>query len=427
MYLTTKSRRQLGRPLKIGLLAAGILLALSGAVIVYQPSEPVKESEPQWLPVEPKPMILRLGLVGRLEPASLVTFTAPFDGTVQEKLVEEGQRVKRGQVLLRLDTAQLEIQLREALSSLLKTKRAVHDLAHWPQGLEVARVRRTVASVQMNLNDTELKLAETSTLLARGIVPRMEVDALEQQAKAQRLGLAAAQAELQEALSKGSGENRQIAEMELANATAKYEALLALQARRELTAPFAGIVMRVPGAASDKPTEPVQRGARASQGQPLFSLANLEQLRVVAKVEEVDINQIQEGQPVEITGDGFDGIALSGNVASVGSQVVTSDLQGSAGVSYEVMVTMPPLTAEQQKHLKLGMSAKLSIVIYQNDSAIVIPPEAIQKEGQQLFVEYSDAEDKAAQRVTVKAGRVTAEGVEVFGLKLGCEGTEGIR
>ncbi|MEE7627374.1 efflux RND transporter periplasmic adaptor subunit [Methylobacter sp. Wu8] len=419
MHLTTKSRRQLGRPLKVGLLTAGILLALSGAVIVYQPSEPVKAPEPQWLPVEPKPMILRLGLVGRLEPASLVTFTAPFDGTVQEKLVEEGLRVKRGQALLRLDTAQLEIQLREALSSLLKAKRAVHDLEHWPQGLEVARVRRTVASVQMNLNDTELKLAETSTLLARGIVPRMEVDALEQQAKAQRIDLAAAQAELQEVLSKGNGENRQIAEMELANATAKYDALRTLQARRELTAPFAGIVMRVPGAASDKPTEPVQRGARTSQGQPLFGLANLEQLRVVAKVEEVDINQIQEGQPVEITGDGFDGIALSGNVASVGSQVVTSDLPGSAGVSYEVMVTMPPLTAEQQKHLKLGMSAKLSIVIYQNDSAIVIPPEAIRKEGQQLFVEYSDAEDKEAQRVTVKAGRVTTEGVEVFGLKPG--------
>lgn len=402
----------------MGLLSASILLALSSAIVVYQPSEPTKVSESQWLPVEPKPMILRLGLVGRLEPASLVIFAAPFDGTVQEKLVEEGQRVKRGQVLLRLDTAQLEIQLREALSNLLKAKRTVHDLAHWSQGLEVARVRRSMASIQMNLNDIELKLAETRTLLARGIVPRIEVDALEQQAKAQRLDLTAAQAELQEALSKGDGENRQIAEMELANATAKYEALLTLQARRELTAPFAGIVMRVPGVVSDKPTEPVQRGARASQGQPLFGLANLEQLRVVAKVEEVDINQVQEGQSVEITGDGFDGITLRGNVASVGSQVVTSDLPGS-GITYEVMVAMPPLTAEQQKHLKLGMSAKLSIVIYQNDSAIVIPPEAIQKEGRQLFVEYSDAEGKAAQRVMVKAGRVTAEGVEVFGLKFG--------
>jgi len=84
-----------------------------------------------------------------------------------------------------------------------------------------------------------------------------------------------------------------------------------------------------------------------------------------------------------------------------------------------VVVTMPALSAEQQKRLKLGMSAKLSIITYQNDTAIVIPHEVIQKEGDQLFVEYRDTEGNAAQRIEVKTGRVTAEGVEVFGLKAG--------
>lgn len=127
---------------------------------------------------------------------------------------------------------------------------------------------------------------------------------------------------------------------------------------------------------------------------------------------------MQEGQSVAITGDGFDGITLSGNIASVGTQVVTSDSLGS-GATYEVIVAMPALTAEQQKRLKLGMSAKLSIVTYQNDTAIVIPPETIQKDGNQLFVEYRDTQGKTAQRIAVKVGRVTAEGVEVFGLKPG--------
>jgi multidrug efflux pump subunit AcrA (membrane-fusion protein) len=415
----TKLNRLLGRRRKTWLLAGVILLAMGGAVIAYQANESTQAPEPQWLRAEPKSMILRLGLVGRLEPASLVTFTAPFDGTVQEKIVEEGQRVERGQVLLRLDTTQLEIQLREALASLLKAKRAVHEMTHWTQGQEVARARRAMTTIQMNLSDTERKLAETSALLTRGIVPRMEVDSLEQQVNAQRLDLAAAQAEYKLALGKGSGEDRQIAEMELANASARYDALRVLESRRELVAPFAGIIMRVSGVGSDRsPTEPVQRGARVSRGQPLFGLASLEQLRVVAKVEEVDINLVQEGQLVEITGDGFDSIALSGNIASVGAQVVTSDSPGS-GTSYDVIVAMPTLTAEQQKRLKLGMSAKLSIVTYQNDAAIVIPPEAIQKDGKQLFVEHSDTVGKTAQRIVVKAGRVTAEGVEVFGLKPG--------
>ena len=208
----TKLNRLLGQRFKVWLLAGVILLALGGAVIAYQTNEKAQAPEPQWLRVEARPMVLRLGLVGRLEPASLITFTAPFDGTVEEKITEEGQRVKRGQVLLRLDTAHLDIQLREALAGLLKAKRAVYDLAHWSQGQEVARARRAMTTIRMNLDDTERKLAETSALLARGIVPRMEVDALEQQANAQRLDLAAAQAQFKLVLAKGSGEDRQIAD-----------------------------------------------------------------------------------------------------------------------------------------------------------------------------------------------------------------------
>ena len=179
----TKLNRVLGQRFKVWLLAGVILLALGGAVIAYQTNETAQAPEPQWLRVEARPMVLRLGLVGRLEPASLITFTAPFDGTVEEKITEEGQRGKRGdwsrraprerkQVLLRLDTAHLDIQLREALAGLLKAKRAVYDLAHWSQGQEVARARRAMTTIRMNLDDTERKLAETSALLARGIVPR---------------------------------------------------------------------------------------------------------------------------------------------------------------------------------------------------------------------------------------------------------------
>jgi len=92
----TKLNRLLGSRLKTWLLAGAILLALGGAVVAYQANESIQAPEPQWLRIESKPMVLRLGLVGRLEPASLVTFTAPFDGNVQEKIIEEGHRVERG-------------------------------------------------------------------------------------------------------------------------------------------------------------------------------------------------------------------------------------------------------------------------------------------------------------------------------------------
>ena len=138
----TKLNRLLGQRFKVWLLAGVILLALGGAVIAYQTNETAQAPEPQWLRVEARPMVLRLGLVGRLEPASLITFTAPFDGTVEEKITEEGQRVKRGQVLLRLDPAVHEALARWASDDLRSVnaqiemilRRALEEHGRTPRG-----------------------------------------------------------------------------------------------------------------------------------------------------------------------------------------------------------------------------------------------------------------------------------------------------
>ena len=113
----------------------------------------------------------------------------------------------------------------------------------------------------MGLADTERKLAETRSLLDRGIVPRLEVDALDQQARQQRLDLASAQAELTSTLARGQGENLQIADMELTNATAKHGDLAAARERRTIKAPFAGVAVNVPGPAIAAPMAPVQVGS----------------------------------------------------------------------------------------------------------------------------------------------------------------------
>jgi HlyD family secretion protein len=393
----------------------GSLLLSAAGVFLYVEARSVAPNTEQWHPVEPAPLVQRLGLAGRIEPGTSVTLTAPFEGVVQDKPVEEGQRVERGQLLVRLNTEQLQIELREALAELLKAKRAVQDLQGWSLGQDMARARRAVSNSQLSLKDTERKHEETRVLLERGIVARMELDALGQQAQTQRLDLAAALAELQEVEAKGQGEHRQIADMQLENANAKYLALRAKEVQKDISAPFAGIIVRLPGNSTDNHVRPVQKGARVTQGQPLFGLANLEQLKVVAKVDESDINQLREGLPVDITGDGFGGILLNGRVLSVGSQVQQAEFQGS-GASYELAVSLPTLTAEQQQRIRLGMSARLSIITYQNPQAIVVPFAAINEHDGQQFVSYRRTPENPARRVDVSVGQATSEGVEVFGL-----------
>ena len=204
---------------------------------------PMAQEQANWWPVAPQPYVQKIGLVGRVEPAELLSINAPFEGDVVELTVVEGSQMSEGEMLLKLDTTQLDIQLREALAQRLQAQRAFSDLQKWEQGQEVARARRTLSSVRLNLNDIVRRLSESRTLLEKGIVPRMEVESLEQQATIQQLDLEAAESELASTLAQGQGENRLIAEMELENATARHEALLTLHEKRTLHAPFSGVVI----------------------------------------------------------------------------------------------------------------------------------------------------------------------------------------
>ncbi|WP_200866299.1 efflux RND transporter periplasmic adaptor subunit [Pseudomonas syringae] len=394
---------------------AGIVVLLSYAA--QSPSE-ASPTINGWIPVHSGSLQNQLGLVGRIEASGRLTLAAPFAGVIQEVAVVEGQRVERGQPLLVLDTSQLDIVLREALAVQLKLQRVVQDLENWTQGEEVARARRSVTNAQYGLADTERKLADTRRLLDRGIVARMEVDSLEQQARIQRLDMAASQSELRAVLQKGMGENRQIADMELANARSRYQALQAVHANRELVAPFAGIVLR-PQKSEGAAAPLVQQGMRLTEGAPLFELASLERIRAVARVEEADLHQISEGMPVQVTGDGFEGVTLQGSVATIAAQGQAADLSGG-GATYEVVVNIEPLTPEQQAKVRLGMSARLAITTYHASNSFAIPADALHDgpDGK-VSVIYRSNMTEEPRKVVVTTGRATAEGVEVFGIQAG--------
>ncbi len=404
---------------KSRLLGAVLILLVAGAALALRsPAQDPAGTAEQWLAVKPDALVHQIGLVGKIEPDTTLVLTAPFDGNVQANLVEQGQRVEAGQVLLRMDPATLQMQLRDALAAQLKARRTVQEMQDWDSSPAVSRARRSLRTAEMSAGNTQRKLTESDNLFKRGIIPRNELDDLKPQAQQQQLDLASARSELQQALDQGKGEYRQIADMELTNATVKYEALRTLLEGQDVKAPFSGIVVPAPGNNSAQGgninNAPIQAGSKVSQGQVLFGLANIERLKIVAKVSELDINQLHQGQAVEVMGDGFDGERLSGSVSVVSGLAMASDSQGSA--QFPVTLTIPRLTPQQLQRVRLGMSARLTIVTYNNAQALVVPSQAIQTD---MTVEYREAMDKPVERVNVTTGQSTAQGVEVFGLKPG--------
>lgn len=407
---------------KSGLMAAGVaLLAVAAIAFAWHrpPGGWAQDKPSPWTLVSPRPVEIRLGVAGKIVSARIVTITAPFDGNIKSLEVSEGQRVEAGQRLLEMDVTELDIQRRQALSEQIKARKVLSDIDHWESGPDVARARQTLSSARLSVSDTRQKLVETRQLYDRGIVPRMELDALIQQEKMQSLSVASAEAELANARERGKGQARQLAEMELANATARLNAL-ADEASGGVVAPFSGVVVRVPGnvdGRQDAAGAPLQAGTKVGQGQGLLAIANVERVHVVAKVDETDLNQLRPGQPVEIRGEGFRDLALSGELESIGVQGLEGDSQ--AGTMYRVVIALPPLTAAQQAVVRLGMTASASIVIFHDEQAMVVPATAIRTDAGESLVRFRESASSPERSVVVSAGPATPDGVVVTGLAPG--------
>lgn len=271
------------------------LVALVGVALWLRPwhsSSPSHVPQAQWLQVEPQLLESQLGLVGRIQAASQVTLAAPFDGVVREVLVQEGQRVEIGQTLITLDPSQIEMQLRQAEAELLKVRREAQRLQDWENSQEVARARRTVSNAKQTVAHTQANLRDTQTLFSRGIVARMEVDALTQQAYMQRQDLIAAQEELKAVLARGDGEERKIVEMELANAHVRYQKLKLQYERQDIKAPVQGYIVRPAQIEGSKPVT-LQPGVQVSQGLPLLNVIEQDHFQVITRVEETDLHQLR--------------------------------------------------------------------------------------------------------------------------------------
>lgn len=401
--------------LKAGM--AGVLALLIAGAGFYGSRQDEPAPTERWVQVTPAPLEHRIGLVGRIVPGEAMTLIAPFEGHIEAHMFAIDQRVAQDQLLLRISPDLLHLQIREALAERLKAESAVQVFESWADGDEMARARRALSSGQLGLADTQRKLAETQALLEQGIVPRMEVDSLTQQLRTQSLDVSAAQAELAQVSKRGKGEHRQIADMQLASARARHDALLALEQRGEIRAPFSGIVLRLPDGPSTSNDRPIAVGARVSQGQALFGLASVERLKVQARVDEVDINQLHEGMPAEISGDGFNDV-LHGTITAVGAQAIESDMRGN-GASYHVTVSLPPLDRDSRQRLRLGMSARLSILIARHPDAVVLPTDAVGEKQGGHFVIHRAALDAPESMSPVTLGKTTVSGVEVFGMDAG--------
>jgi multidrug efflux pump subunit AcrA (membrane-fusion protein) len=369
--------------------------------------------------VQSVPSTWQLSIRGVVGAGRAVPVPIPFDGVIRDMKVQFGDRVGAGDILIVMDSDEIEIRLREARSSLLKAAMALDAMNHWETGPEVSRAKRTMEGAQTALLKLERQSSDTKALLDRGIVSRNEYDSLVQQRDAQKLIIAGAQQDLTDALKRGSADGRQLAELDLENAKAKL-----METQRQfdgatIRAPTSGILLRPPlaNASTAMPTL-VDNGAHVQRGQTALMIADLASLIVSSKVDEVDINRIRIGQAVSITSDAFPELSLSGRI--VGGSAEADQDSSTRVPTFNVRAIISEPDDAARNVIRIGMSARMTINVDAKQDTIIVPIAAVQREASGPTVRIIDAQTGAEQVRQVTLGATTPSGIEIMsGVKSG--------
>jgi HlyD family secretion protein len=288
-------------------------------------------------------------------------------GRISDILVDEGDRVKLGQVVAHLAPEQLNTDVRAAASGVSLAKAANARLA--------AEERRA----QANFTFAGQEADRMRNLAAEGTINARDLDLAEQQ-------LALAKADL-ERVHAAQGE----AEKQIAVASGATQSKSATATRAVLVSPFDGMVVR-------RPKDP---GDTVVVGTTVLRIVAIDRLWARAAIDESMIAHLREGMPAEIALLGTSVDPLRGTVDRVGREV---DRQ-----THEVLVDV--LLAEIPLRLAIGQRADVHIALERRANTVRIPLALLRHDERGAFTFADDAGRIA--RAPMKVGVMGRDTVEV--------------
>jgi HlyD family secretion protein len=270
-------------------------------------------------------------------------------------LVHEGDRVREGQVLARLDTRRLEPQVAQAAAEAAAQRQIVRRLRSGSRPEEIAQARANVESAKadaVNARQQLERLRAAAELSAGKAVRQQDVDSGKAALQVAEARLAVNQRALELAVTGPRKEEIAEAEARLQANEAQLALLRQQLADAQLVAPVDAVVR----------TRILEPGEMASPQKPVFSLAITDPKWVRAYVSESDLGRIHEGMGAAVAVDSFPSRRFDGWVGFISpvaeftpKTVQTQELRTSLVYELRVFVKDPA------NQLRLGMPATVYV------------------------------------------------------------------
>ncbi|MBK8811236.1 MAG: efflux RND transporter periplasmic adaptor subunit [Acidobacteria bacterium] len=376
---------------------------------------------------------------GEVRPIQFINLTSEVQGRIEEIYVKEGDAVSKGTPLVKLDPTQLNSSTDAQLSALQASQSDVqisrsqiiaaqNQLSQSQQGLtaslasvdtaqqQVSSARQNVVAAstdvereEVSLTTASRELKRTTDLLESGVASRSEYDAAKDRVDQAQVALRNAQSRLKSAQSAVKEAELRVTE---AKARANQQEVAVRDARRSVetanlsagssqrrseqqaavfrgqrtqrdktlqVAPIAGVIANIPS----KVGEFAVAGLSTTS---LLTIADMSSINVEVKVDETEIDKVEEGQKAKIKVDAFGEKELIGEVTqktplAVGKSQTTGGLSTNINVQeakeFKVVIQLKDIPKELQEGLRPGMSATATITTKTAEDLIAIPLQAV--------------------------------------------------
>jgi HlyD family secretion protein len=344
----------------------------------------------------------RITTSGILRPVQSITYRSPLGGRETEItfLVTEGTRVAEGDLLVRLDTTDLqadfertrqerrqaEVDLQVADIDRQQAKAAVESLTNGEGTLGVDEATTRVQLAQKKVDRLKEESEGLEPLVKRGFLTQEEyrrtADALEQ--AQEEVVLAKRRADV--LLGVTRPQERQRAELQRAQKEAQYENVRArvqeVEARlQRLAAQIDGcsLYAKRPGLVvydeylSASQRRKIRLGDRVTGTQGLVTIPDVDRMVVETSLAEGDVHRVHPGQTAVVALEAFPGVSLTGKVATIGALASASTDRPFDQKRFDVTIALDPTATD----VRPEMTARADIVLNDRPSALLVPVNAI--------------------------------------------------
>ena len=354
---------------------------------------------------------------GEINPRTYISIGAEYQGQITDILVKEGDHVKKGQLLARIDSAQsaADVVAQQAALNSAEADATAAEEGYKAGQENIRTLEATLNRTRADLDRYDADFKRGEELFKSGLIPKSDYEQRVAAIQGQKGAMAEDESRIVQAKAQLAQLNAQYlsSQKKIAQAQAGLNRTADILKKHETIAPIAGLVTYLPVRVG----ETVVPGVQNSAASTIMTIADMSIVTAEVKIDETDIVNIKLGQPAEITVDAIPNKTFIGHVIEIGNTAIlrstglaasTSNTSSQEAKDFKVVVAMdtPP------DEIRPGLSCSTKITTATRKSVTAIPIQALTSRTKGDLIAEKDKPINP-DPATVKANKEESQGVFV--------------